>query len=285
MSNTTVAPIPTGAWSSAPPELYDTYYAVRSGNRPGVYSNLRDLLEAIRGHPYTEFDEFRSLREADQYLCPWFELSRFVPLSDQVQPPDVTVYYVGLASTVQNDATYSCYSVYTNPSSDRNVCQVLLEPISIQSCKLEALFAVTQRLSASAGGQCSKCVLHIPATRDKLFDAVPQFVAMERTEPGSWKAKLAELGSNDPGCVPYVKCDSERNRLEAVVAALAKSPEIEFIPLSPRASYYAARMAFYMAQKAVGVRLNLLQQQQPGGQGGRSMLPPIREQQEDEKKM
>lgn len=70
-------------------EMKVSYYAVRSGFKCGIYTDVESLVEATRGHPHVEFERFDTLDAADAYLCSYLNVVK------RAQPtiPVEQVYY------------------------------------------------------------------------------------------------------------------------------------------------------------------------------------------------
>ena len=48
--------------------LWMKYYAVRRGNKPGIYTSSKEFKESIKGFDNPEYRVFRSEIDAEQYI-------------------------------------------------------------------------------------------------------------------------------------------------------------------------------------------------------------------------
>lgn len=263
-----------GAMSQQDSELDETFYAVRAGHRPGVYTSVTKLIDATKGCPYTEFDVFNDLAQADDYLCPWFELARTSPHDPSIKQRFDQAYYIGIASARTSSDTYSGFGVFVDPVYDRNICQVILEPTSVAACELEAvhyaLMRAADKLSSGSVTPKPTVTLHITTRNPFILTQL-----MKSAVADKWETELP-----DEFRETYINTKPEYERASAlitVIRRLEQQCELVFQSITPRSSFYAARMAMFLSRKAVNIRVQMLQNQQ------QRRLPTVYEVDEEKK--
>lgn len=237
-------------------DLDQQWYSVRKGWRPGVYSTVDKMLPAVLGYPDAEFDVFPTLAAADQYLCSYLEVARFVTPAPAADECFLATAVATAGSTAEPVAAGVGVCVNSGKHPDLNKCAMLKGGQPRRLVEIQAVTAVVDSLAAT--GKKWSVFMLMSDFAEKLMGRVYEKYCKLANEPDA--AARVEIDDDNDAAAEF---KPHLGEIETLFKKVASNPLITIVAdqreYSARSGLFAARMALYLAAKAASTGARVYQ--------------------------